>query len=419
MTTRTLQERKSGLARLAGWCYLHRRIVLVVWLLLVIALIGGASSLGSSFSNSYASSSLPAQRAQNLLTSRFPGQSGATVDVVLQSTQPLTGSQVAKTVNSLVAALQPLPDVTAVTSPLAPGAQHQVSANGRIGFAIVTFDKTSATLPDSSAQDVITTAKRFAGPGLSVAVGGQPADNVVTAAPGGSEGIGVTAAIVIMLLAFGSVVAMGLPILTALVGVGMGFGIVALISHLLIDPDLRAGTDGHDRPRRRDRLRPVHRHPLPPGTRRAAASPATRSSLPCPPRDGPSCSPVRTVIISLLGLFLVGQQFLDGLAVGTILAVLAVMAAALTLLPAMLGFSGRAIDRLHLPGLLQSRRTGHDTGVLVALEPHRAAPSRPVRVRPPLAVLVAAGAPVVLHAPGLQRRGQRPHRTSPPARPTT
>ncbi len=61
-----------------------------------------------------------------------------------------------------------------------------------------------------------------------------------------------------------------------------------------------------------------------------------------------------TVLISLLGLFLIGQQYFDGLAVGTILAVMAVMAASLSLLPALLGFSGRAIDRPHLPGLLQS-----------------------------------------------------------------
>jgi putative drug exporter of the RND superfamily len=69
-----------------------------------------------------------------------------------------------------------------------------------------------------------------------------------------------------------------------------------------------------------------------------------------------------TVLISLLGLFLIGQQYFDGLAVGTILAVMAVMAASLSLLPAMLGFSGRAIDRLHLPGLLQSPAPGTGRG---------------------------------------------------------
>jgi RND superfamily putative drug exporter len=158
-------------------------------------------------------------------------------------------------------------------------------------------------------------------------------------------------------VAFGSVVAMGLPILTALAGVGAGYAVVALISHLLIDPSfspelmamigLGVGIDYA--------LFIVtrYRHGLGEGL---------------PPRDAVARAMSTagravlfagtTVLISLLGLFLIGQQYFDGLAVGTILAVMAVMAASLTLLPAMLGFSGRAIDRLHLPGLLQSPASG-------------------------------------------------------------
>jgi RND superfamily putative drug exporter len=358
MSAGVLKERKSGLARLAGWCYLHRRSMLATWLLLLVALIGAASSLGSSFSNSYASSSLPAQQAQNLLTSRFPAQSGATVDVVLRSTAPLAGAQVAPSVNRLVAALRPLPDVTAVTSPLAPGASHQLSANGRIGFAVVTFDKTSGDLPDSSAKNVINTAARFAGPGFSVAVGGQPANNVVTAAPGGSEGIGILAAIIIMLLAFGSVVAMGLPLLIALTGIGMGFGIVFAASHVLTVPTygpdlmvmigLGVGIDYALLIVTRYRQELANgREPR--DATEVALSTAGRSVL----------FAGGTVVIALLGLLVVNLPFMDGLAVGTILAVLLVLAAAVTLLPAMLGFCGHAIDKLRLPGL-KVRQGGED-----------------------------------------------------------
>ncbi len=83
---------------------------------------------------------------------------------------------------------------------------------------------------------MIDKAQSYAEPGLQVALGGPPISAVVSPSPGSSEGIGISAAIIIMLLAFGSVVAMGLPILTALVGIGAGYGVVALISHLLIDP---------------------------------------------------------------------------------------------------------------------------------------------------------------------------------------
>ncbi len=342
--------RKPALAGLAGWCYVHRRIVLITWLIAVAALIAAAVNFGSRFSDNYASDALPAQQAQNLLTARFPAEAGATVDVVVHSPQPLTGSQNAATISRLASALRPLPHVSSVTSPLASGVRGQLSPDGRTGFVLVRFDTTDAKLPGAATKDVINSALRFARPGLKVAVGGTPAENVITAAPGASEGIGITAAVIIMLVAFGSVVAMGLPILLALTGVGMGFGIVFAASHVLtiptFGPDLMAmiglgvGIDYA--------LLIVtrYRQELSGGlTPRAAVeralSTAGRSVL----FAGGS------VVIALLGLFVINLPFMDGLAVGTILAVLMVLVGAVTLLPAMLGFAGQAIDKLRIPGL--------------------------------------------------------------------
>ena len=226
---------------------------------------------------------------------------------------------------------------------------------------------------------MIARAQSYDRPGLQVALDGAPVSAVVSPSPGPSEGIGIGAAILIMLLAFGSVVAMGLPILTALTGVGVGYAVVALISHLLIDPSfgpelmamigLGVGIDYA--------LFIVtrYRHGLgegldPKDAVIRAMSTAGRAVL----------FAGTTVVISLLGLLLIGQQYLDGLAVGTILAVLAVLAAALTLLPATLGFSGRAIDRLHVPGLLRSPAAGTRARAVVAVEPHRPAPPRAVRL---------------------------------------
>ena len=346
----TQGERRSWLAGLAGWSYRHRRAVLAAWLVAVAALIGVAVGLGSSFSDNYASPALPAQQAQNLLAAKFPAQAGASVDVVLQSAQPLSSAQDAASVGRLVSALRPLPHVSSVTSPLAAGARDQLSANGKTGFAVVTFDTTDALLPGPAVTDVINTALRFARPSLKVAVGGTPADNVVTAAPGASEGIGITAAVIIMLVAFGSVVAAGLPLLIALIGVGMGFGIVFAASHVLTvptyGPDLMAMIGlgvGIDYAllivtRYRQELADG-RTPL--AATETALSTAGRSVL----------FAGGTVVIALLGLLAVDLPFMDGLATGTVLAVLMVLAGAVTLLPAMLGFAGHAIDRLRLPGL--------------------------------------------------------------------
>ncbi len=338
------------LGTVAGACYDHRRVVVLAWVAAVAAMIGLAVAIGSSFSDNYASSGLPAEQAQNLLNARFPAQAGATADVVLQSPGRLDGRANAASIDRLVSALRPLPHVTSVTSPLAADGQDQLAADGRTGFAVVSFDSTDALLPGSAASAVIGTALRFARPGLKVAVGGTPAQNVVSAAPGSSEGIGITAAVIIMLLAFGSVVAMGLPLVIALAGVGTGFGIVFAASHLLtvptFGPDLMAmiglgvGIDyallivTRYRQELGDGLSPRE-------ATVAALGTAGRSVL----------FAGATVLIALLGLLLVNLPFMEGLAAGTILAVLMVLAGAVTLLPALLGFAGHAIDRLRVPGL--------------------------------------------------------------------
>jgi RND superfamily putative drug exporter len=351
----------TSLFRLAGWCFDHRRTVLIAWILVAAAVIGTAVSFGSQFSDNYSSASLASQRAQNLLSARFPAQAGATVDIVMHSQDPLTSGRNAGSVAAAVSAVRTLAHVSAVTSPLASGGQRQLSADGRTGFAVVQFDSTAVDLPNSAALDVIHTALGFARPGLQVAVGGAPADNVVSAAPGSSEGIGITAAIVIMLLAFGSVVAMGLPLLIALTGVGLGFGIVDAASHVLTIPDfgpdlmamigLGVGIDYALLIVTRYRQELAGGHPL----REAAGialSTAGRSVL----------FAGGTVVIALLGLLVVNLPFMDGLAVGAILAVLLVLAGALTLLPALFGFAGHAIDRLRLPALSRRKRRASSGG---------------------------------------------------------
>ena len=334
------------------WCFDHRWRVLAGWILAVIAVIAIATVSGSSFQDSFGGNG-QSQQAQDLLDQRFPAQAGDSAQVVFDSAAPLASPASQSDVQQVLQAVRRLPAVTSVTS--------LVSApDGHIGFATIGFDASGANLPDADVSRVISAARSYARPGFAVALGGTPVSNVVSPSPGSSEGFGITAAIIIMLLAFGSVVAMGLPILTALLGVGAGFGLVDLISHVLTDPsfapDLMAmiglgvGIDYA--------LFIVTRY------RQGLAEGRT-------PREAMAVAHATagravlfagsTVVVSLLGLFLVGQAYLDGLAVGTILAVLLVMAATLTLLPALLGFAGPAIDRLHVPGLLQTTvpRPGH------------------------------------------------------------
>jgi RND superfamily putative drug exporter len=341
----------GGLGGLAAWCYDHRRRVLVGWVVVVVAVIGLSGAIGSAFSDNFASGNSASQRAQKLLAQRFPAQAGDSADVVVHTAGLVKDPANAATIDRMVNALRPLPDVSGVRSPLAPGGSQQVSRDGHTAFAVVQFGKTTPHLKASQTKQVIKVARSFAQPGFEVALGGDPISATVSLSPGSSEGIGIFAAILIMLFAFGSVVAMGLPVITALVGVGVGFGLVDFASYgftvptfgpelmamiglgvgidyaLFIVTRYRQGlAEGRD-PRQATVV---------------ALSTAGRAVL----------FAGSTVVISLFGLFVVGLPFMDGLAMGSIAAVLMVLSAALTLLPAMLGFVGRGIDRFHIPGLV-------------------------------------------------------------------
>ncbi|MBO0727787.1 MAG: MMPL family transporter [Acidimicrobiaceae bacterium] len=381
--TRVPESNPSPLGRVGAWCYDHRRRVLLLWIVGVVLIIGIGTTVGSRFLNNFGGSG-QSQQVQDLLHQRFPAQAGDSAQVVFQTSQPLASPTATTDVNRVLQAVRPLPRVTSV-SPLVP------SADGHIGFATIQFDNTAAHLPNADVKRVMNVARSFAHPGFEVALGGDPISNVVSPSPGSSEGIGITAAIIIMLVAFGSVVAMGLPILIALVGVGIGFAVVDLVSHALTVPSfgpelmamigLGVGIDYA--------LFIVTRYRQGLGEGRnprdaivVAQATAGRAVL----------FAGTTVIISLLGLLLVGQAYLVGLAVGTILAVLLVMAATLSLLPAMLGFAGRAIDRLHVPGLLRSAAPGVERGFWWRW-------SRTVQRRPALCGMAALAVLVLLSLP--------------------
>ncbi len=341
----------TGLGRLGGWCYDRRRAVLVSWVLLIIGVTVLSQVVGTHFENKFSAGNTPSQQAQNIVAARFPARAGDSADIVFHSSSPIVDERAA--IEHVVAGVRPLPEVRSVTSPFSAAGAHQIAPDGTIAFAQVEFATDTADIPIGAIRRVVTVAQAAARPGFAVELGGSPISAAVTAAPGPSEGIGITAAILIMLLAFGSVVAMGLPVITALAGLLTGVALLEFLTHVLVVPNfspemaamigIGVGIDyalfivtryrqgifeGRDP---RDAVVTAHMT-------------AGRSVL----------FAGSTVVISLFGLYLIGQAYMIGLATACIAAVLMVLCAALTLLPAMLGFAGSAIDRLHLPGLLQN-----------------------------------------------------------------
>ena len=352
---------RSSLGRLAAWSYDRRRFVLLLWIVGLVAITVLAQGIGSRFQDSFSSGKSPSQRVQNILQARFPETAGTTADVVIHTPGPVDAPATMATTAKLVAAVQALPHVSGVVSPFSPQAAHQIAPGGHIAFAVVQFDQEQSAISSATVNRVVDTAKSFAAPGYQVALGGQVISKVISPSPGSSEGIGIVAAMIIMLIAFGSLVAMGLPILTALFGIAVGFAIEDLVSHLLNVPTfapemlamigLGVGIDYALFIVTRYRAG-LHDGREPKAAVVLALATSGRAVL------FAGC----TVIISLLGLFIVNLPFMQGLAVGAIAAVVLVMAAALTLLPAMLGFAGKAIDKLHVPGLLQSGTVSSNNG---------------------------------------------------------
>jgi putative drug exporter of the RND superfamily len=330
------------LRRLASWCHRHRKVVVLLWLIALVGLSLVAKSVGSAYSQGIEVGGTESQQAASLLKARFAAKAGDEGQIVFAADSGVTDPAVQARVEQLFADVVKVPGVTGVTSPFTPQGIGQTAKDGKVAFATVQFAKRASQVSKSTISDLRKLASKASGDGVQVELGGRMFQERPDI--GASELIGIAAAIIILLVAFGSLLAMGLPILIALFGIGVGFALVALSSHIFVTPDMttqlasmigigvgidyalfivtryRQGLD--------DGLEPHA------ATVRAIDT-AGRAVL----------FAGTTVVISLLGLFIMGVSFVNGLAIGSSITVAVVMVASITLLPALLGFVGRSIDR--------------------------------------------------------------------------
>ena len=339
---------------LARWASDHRRAVVALWVVVLVAVMGISNAVGSHYGNNFTLPGTDAQRAADLLSSRFPAQSGDSDQIVLHTLHgTLAVPAVRSRVEQMLARVARLPHVTSVSSPYAAGSRA-ISRGGTIGFATVTFDQRANVLPVSATKKVIAVATAARSPSLQVELGGQAIEQAQFTGIGYTALVGIGAAVVVLLISFGSMLAMGLPIVTALFGLGTGLGLIGLLSQVLSMPDfssqlalmigLGVGIDYalFIVTRYREAYR-RHGHDVRPAVEEAMNT-AGRAVI----------FAGTTVVIALMGMFALGVSFLYGLAIASSVAVLLVLAASLTLLPALLTFFGHRIGK---PGVLARRRT--------------------------------------------------------------
>ena len=327
---------------LARWSTTHRRTIIVLWLVVLIASIGTAGSLKNQFDNNLTLPHTDAQRATNLLRKRFPAQAGDIDQIVFHTRNGvLTESETKARIDRALLTVAGLPHVTRVVSPFA--VTNAISPDGRTAFALVSFDERGDALPTGAVMRVIEAAKMARTSQLDVALGGSAIEETQRPTLGAATLIGIAAAMVVLFISFGSLLAMGLPIVTALFGLGTSMGLTAVLTHVLSTPDfatelalligLGVGIDYalFVVTRFRDALQHT-------------ADDVDQAVVDAMNTAGRSIAFAgATVVIAVLGLFLVGVKLFYGVALATSLTVLLVLAASLTLLPALLSLAGARV----------------------------------------------------------------------------
>jgi RND superfamily putative drug exporter len=348
------------LERLARWCHRERWTVVIGWLATLIFVAGCANAFGGSLSTTFEAPASESQRAFDLLFERFPEQAGAGAEMVFQADATVDDPAARQRIEALVADVEGIDGIADVVSPLEPAGGFQISADRTIAFARVRFATTSFDLPTESVKELLATVESANDDGFQAEVGGQVVQFAARAEGGSREAIGLLAAVVVLLFTFGSVVAMGLPLATALFGLGVAMLTIPLLSLVVDVPifgpslavmiGLGVGID----------------YALFILTRfRSCLHEGASSEDACGIALATSGRAVifagMTVCISMLGLFVMGIPMIYGMALSAMAAVLVTVAASITLLPALLGFAGHAVDRLALPGVRRREQLGQDS----------------------------------------------------------
>ncbi len=329
-----------NLDRFARVMYRRRRSVVGFWILALVLLTAAAGRWGGDHRTDYRVPGSDSAAAFDRLTTDLPELSGDQIQLVVHSDNGVTSAEATARINELTRRVALVKHVVWMQPAF-------VAPDGRTALVVAQLDDTAEKVPKGAIEEIIEITRETRSEGFQVEAGGT-AIQMTEAAEPGSEQFGMIAALLILLIAFGSLLAAGVPIVVAIFGVGTGLAISSFINHLLVVPDwapqlvtmigIGVGIDYalfvvvRYRSALRDGLEPED-------AVAQALSTAGRAVVVA------AC----TVMISLLGLCAMGLNYLYGVAVVTSVGVLVVLVAAMTLLPAVLGFAGRNIDRLRLP----------------------------------------------------------------------
>ena len=336
------------LTRLADLAYRRRGRMVLAWIGAMIVIIGVGSALAGEYNADYDTPGSESEAASELLDARFDGYSGQEVYVVWKAE---AGAAAPATKDSLDAFFAEAEQVDNIS----PHGAIRVSEDGKIGSTTLPMTVPGWEVEKKDGEELIAAAERHDGDGLEIKLGGDPI--YVAQEQSSPEFLGFLGAAIVLLIAFGSVVAAGLPLAIALVGLGItSGGLILLLANFADVPDWTTAVSGligigvgidyallvltrfrsamHDGKDRHDAVV-------------EAVTTAGRSAI----------IAGATVVIAVLGLCLTGLEYMYGVALSASFAVLVVMLASVTLLPALLAWLGPNVDRWRIPFLGRQLRT--------------------------------------------------------------
>jgi putative drug exporter of the RND superfamily len=336
------------LARLADIAYRRRGRMVLAWIVSAVVIIGVGSALAGEFNADYNTPGSDSKAASDITEQRFGGYSGQEIYVVWKDPAGAASPAARERINAFFTDAQQVDHIAAHT-PI------RVSRDGTIGSATLPLTVPGWDVTKEQGEQLIAAAEANSGDGLDIELGGDP----IYAAQSQSspEGLGFIGAAIVLLIAFGSVVAAGLPLAIALLGLGISSGgLIALLANVVHVPDWTTAVSGligigvgidysllvltrfrsalNDGKDRHDAVV-------------EAVTTAGRSVIIA------GC----TVVVAVLGLVLTGLDYMYGVAISASLAVLVVMLASVTLLPALLSYLGPNVDRLRIPLLGRTLRS--------------------------------------------------------------
>ena len=345
-----------ALYRLGRFCAVHPLIILLAWIVLAVGVVGAKSVLGSLTSNDQTLPGTQSQQASDLLQTYFPPQQNGSSPIVFHvSKGKITDKANKNAVESSYKALLKAPHVYSATDPFGNSSSALISTDHTTAFTPVLLNIGNGQVTEDLAKRIFAATAPAQKQGIKVAAGGTIGSALSPSPTESSELVGLLTAMLILALTFGSFIAMGVPIITAVLGLTTALGTIGLLTHLFTVPTvgptlatmigLGVGIDYAlfllNKYREHLGRGIDHRESI-------ALAVATSGSA--------IVFAGTTVVIALISLAVAGIPLVTTLGFVTAIAVLTAVTAAITLLPAVVSLLGRHVFGARLPAFLRPRQ---------------------------------------------------------------